>query len=290
MISSFFRLKNGTCEFSFVPLAFCWDLSYIYNRRTKYNIMRTPTFSIDDLREFIERESIATMPQLKGALGTSVDMTVFRKLNALGYHASYSHRGKYYTLSQTARFGERGLWSFGDVRFSRHGTLRNTTRHFVDDSLAGYTAAELRRELHVEVKGTLLDLFRRQELNRERIADEFVYISAQPVMGRRQALTRQDSASSSLDQLADEDGPVLGHQLRASIILFVSLLDEKQRRLWAGLESIRIGHGGDSAIARLLGLTPQTVAKGRRELLHRDIVIERTRRAGGGRPRIKKNA
>jgi hypothetical protein len=53
---------------------------------------------------------------------------------------------------------------------------------------------------------------------------------------------------------------------------------------------MRLGHGGDSAIGRLLNVTPQTVAKGRRELLDRDIEIDRIRRVGGGRPSIKKNA
>lgn len=250
--------------------------------------MRTPKINTDELREFLKERSIATMVELKDALGTSVDMTVFRKLRSLGYHASYSHRGKYYALSQIARFDERGLWSFGEVHFSCHGTLRNTAARFVADSLAGYTSAELRKELHVEVKGTLLDLVRRQELNRQPIANEFVYISAAPAVGQKQLYRRRDGESSMLQAICDEDGPVLAHQLRASIILFVSLLDEKQRRLWAGLESIRMGHGGDSAIARLLGITPQTVAKGRRELLSRDIEVDRTRREGAGRPSAQK--
>ena len=89
------------------------------------------------------------MAELKKILGTCVDMTVFRKLKALGYHASYSHRGKYYTLAQSAQFDDRGLWSFGEVHFSKVGTLRATAETFVIDSLAGYTAGELRRELFV---------------------------------------------------------------------------------------------------------------------------------------------
>ena len=260
-------------------LAFCWDLSYIGYRRANHNIMRPPKFSSDTLKVFLEKHTIATMPQLRGALNTSVDMTVLRKLKALGYHASYSHRGKYYTLSQIAQFDDQGLWSVGEVHFSRHGTLRSTAHSFVNDSLAGYTARELRRDLHVEVKGTLLDLMRRDQLVRQTVSGEYVYISAIPVVGRKQIMTRQDDDTGALDQLADDAGPVLAHQLRASIILFVSLLDEKQRRLWAGLESIRIGHGGDSAISKFLGVATQTVAKGRRELLSRDIEVERTRRA-----------
>jgi hypothetical protein len=252
--------------------------------------MRPSKFSIDKLRQYLEKQTIATMPEMKKALGTSVNMTIFRKLGILGYHASYSHKGKYYTLSQTAQFDERGLWSNAEVHFSKYGTLRATAENFVNDSHAGYTAGELRKELFVEVKGTLLDLVRHNQLSRETLEGEYVYVSAMPVVGRSQIMAREDERTGALDQLADGDGPVLAHHIRASIILFVSLLNEKQRRLWAGLESMRIGHGGDRAIAQLLGIAPITVAKGRQELLNRDVEIERVRRDGGGRPAIKKNA
>jgi hypothetical protein len=36
------------------------------------------------------------MPEMKAALGTEVDATVFRKLATLPYRSSYSQRGAYY--------------------------------------------------------------------------------------------------------------------------------------------------------------------------------------------------
>ena len=68
------------------------------------------------------------------------------------------------------------------------------------------------------------------------------------------------------------------------------MLDEKQRRLYAGLESLRAGHGGDRYIAELLALNDKTVAKGRKELLNGEIPIDFIRRKGGGRKKIKKNS
>ena len=79
-------------------------------------------------------------------------------------------------------------------------------------------------------------------------------------------------------------------ELRAAIVLFASLLDERQRRLYAGLESLKCGWGGDARIAGLLGIDPGTVARGRKQLLAQDIKRERVRRPGGGRPRVEKNA
>src|SRR6266481_970445 len=38
-------------------------------------------------------------------------------------------------------------------------------------------------------------------------------------------------------------------ELKAAILLFYSLLDEQQRRLYAGLESFKLGHGGDRQLA-----------------------------------------
>lgn len=69
---------------------------------------------------------------------------------------------------------------------------------------------------------------------------------------------------------------------------FFSTLDERQRRLYAGLESLRLGHGGDSRIAELTGLDVHTIAKGRAELIERDVQGERVRRAGAGRPALEK--
>ena len=84
------------------------------------------------------------MEDLKGALGTDVQMTVYRKLQELSYHTSYSHGSRYYTLDSIAQFDEQGLWSCRSVWFSRYGTLLATLEAFVAQSEAGYFAHELR--------------------------------------------------------------------------------------------------------------------------------------------------
>ena len=64
--------------------------------------------------------------------------------------------------------------------------------------------------------------------------------------------------------------------------------NKRQRRLYAGLEALKLGHGGDRRIADLLGLDPGTVARGRKQLLAGDVQRDRVRRPGGGRPALKK--
>ena len=90
--------------------------------------MRTVVFCTELLKSFLVEHKIATLPDLKEALGTNVDMTVFRKLRELTYRTSYSHRGKYYTLDEIACFNDRGLWFFRAAGFSVFGTLIRTAK------------------------------------------------------------------------------------------------------------------------------------------------------------------
>src|SRR6202162_5573462 len=114
--------------------------------------MRPTVFSANLLRQFLRKNRIATLPQLKQLLGTEASITVFRKLRELSYRTSYSHRGSFYTLDEIATFDEQGLWSFDSVWFARHGTLVATTEDWVTQSEAGYFASELEDILHVPVK------------------------------------------------------------------------------------------------------------------------------------------
>jgi hypothetical protein len=77
-------------------------------------------------------------------------------------------------------------------------------------------------------------------------------------------------------------------ELKAAILLFFSVLDEQQRRLFAGLESIKWGRGGDTLLATFLNLDPHTVARGRQQLLDHDVAPARIRRAGAGRTPVEK--
>ncbi len=80
----------------------------------------------------------------------------------------------------------------------------------------------------------------------------------------------------------------LPDELRAGIILFFSLLNEKQRRLYAGFEAAKSGHGGDRKTAEFLGLDAHTVSKGRQELFGVSVDRSGVRNSGGGRKRVEK--
>lgn len=241
--------------------------------------MKTIRFVLQPLLDLFERLRALTMPEMKTALGTDVDVTVFRKLAQLPYRTSYSHRGRFYTLESMAQFDEQGLWLCRGAWFSRQGTLLDTAEAFVRAAPAGYFAGELEALLHVSVKDPLHQLVQQRRLHRQPHGPLYFY--AAPDRARRQ---EQWAARQALLEARDPEQ----EKLRAALVLFYSLLDEQQRRLYAGLESIKRGHGGDRQMAQWLGLDVETVARGRRELLAQEVQSERVRRAGGGRPRAEK--
>lgn len=242
---------------------------------------------LEDFRSFLQRQKIASLEELKRALGTSATMTVFRKLKTLGYRTSYSHRGKYYTLADSPRFDEQGLWSWGAAGFSRDGNLLATTLRFVEEAEAGLSASELQAVLNVEVKEPLLELYRRKRIDRQELGGVYLYVSREPGRGREQRL-RREARPATWELPESPLGAEPSPELKAAIILFYSLLDEQQRRLYAGLEAHKVGYGGDRKIAEFFGLDVHTVARGRRELLAAQVERQRVRQAGGGRKLAEK--
>jgi len=245
--------------------------------------MKTPQYHLTALKAFLSKHKVATIEQLGAALGSPARCTVFRKLSELDYLSSYSHRGKYYTLRSVARFTAQGLWRFRSAWFSRFGNLLETAEAFVQRSDAGYSAGELKEMLGVKTKHALTQLVRDGRLQRERIGAAYVYFSAEKGLARRQHQARKVHAKASSASLIVRNPDLAVEEAKATILLFSSMLNEKQRRLYAGLEALKLGHGGDAHIASLLGMDPHTVARGRQELIDADCGGHTVRASGGGR-------
>ena len=232
-------------------------------------------FPAEKLVSLLDDQKVATMPQLKAALGTSVTYTVLRKLSSLGYRSSYSHGGTYYTLDSIAHYDDLGLWSYRDIRFSRHGTLLSTAEALVTQSPAGYQVPELEAVVQVAAKDALRHLVQAQRLFRREWEGRYLYCALDRKRRQEQWAARQAQQEA-------------GDDLQAAKALFYSLLNEQQRRLYAGLESLQFGYGGQHQTAERFGLDVDTVARGERELLSGQVLRGRARHPGGGRVAVEK--
>jgi hypothetical protein len=254
--------------------------------------MRPIRCHVDRLIEAFRRREVLTLPEMMDALGTSAKMTVFRKLRALEYRASYSHAGKYYTLTERAQWDDDGLWVHQGIRFSRHGTLLATLQYLIDTAPAGRYAQELEERVGVGVHNALATLQQRSRVRRQQIGGSFLYVSLtggdRQFARRRRAAVQQAQGAPHSRGVAEAPG-FEAPEVALSLRRFLATLNEKQRRLYAGFESMRLGRGGDIRIAGITGLNVKTVARGRKELGAEDIHPDRIRAPGAGRPSVKKN-
>lgn len=70
--------------------------------------------------------------------------------------------------------------------------------------------------------------------------------------------------------------------------LYYSRLSEKDRRHYAAVEAIKLGHGGVTYISRVLAIDRNTIIRGKKELqalaaYEQNVPAQRQRRVGGGR-------
>lgn len=144
------------------------------------------------LRTFFRKNQLAQLSEIYALLGTTSRMSAFRRLRELDYLSSYSHAGRYYTLSCVARFDSQGLWFCGEVGFSRFGNLKQTLIQLIEQSIAGKTHEELEIQLHVRVHNTLLELIRSGEIIREPFEGVFLYLGSRADSAKVQRRCRHE--------------------------------------------------------------------------------------------------
>jgi len=223
------------------------------------------------------------MDELSAELAPCSDRTIHRKLKNLNYLSSYSHRGKYYTLFENAAFNVHGLWEYKGIQFSQHGTLYNTVQKLVEASRSGYRSAELDAVLNVRTANALGKLVHEGTLSCVFIEGRNIYCAVDSVKQAQQMDARRIQQQGALPPFMETDSLP-----SAAMALFFSILNEKHRRLFAGLLSLCLGHGGDQRVSRILGLNRKTIQRGRRELNSGEVDPNRIRKPGGGRPSIQK--
>jgi transposase len=139
----------------------------------------------------------------------------------------------------------------------------------------------------VRVHNALAKLHRDGRLGREELGGEFLYLSR--LMGQTQLQRREQRVIQSTAEPASQRQEAFGSvTVQQKLQVLLSALNEKQKRLYLGFESLKLGHGGDVRIARISGVDVKTIARGRAELQAENIDMDRIRQPGAGRPSVKK--
>lgn len=163
--------------------------------------MRPVKFPPDTLIEAFYQHKVLNKEKILELAGCS-NMTAWRILSRHGYITSYNFNASYYTLADIPQFDKEGLWSYRKIRFSRYGSLTDTVTALVYNSTPGLDANELQELLAVNVTPTLIKLYGKDKLKREKIGGAFVYLHTKEQRRQRQLTKRQTKRESEIKRIA----------------------------------------------------------------------------------------
>jgi hypothetical protein len=146
--------------------------------------------SIDQLNTLFLKKKVLAIDDVIQAVKATSRMTAYRYLKKLDYLSSYTHARQFYTLKTIPEFDEDGLWHFGDIGFSKHGTLTKTIIHMVNHSKHGKTCSDLEKQQRVYVQNALLSLVKAEKIHREDQNGIYVYFSSDPEIAQKQMKKR----------------------------------------------------------------------------------------------------
>lgn len=126
--------------------------------------------------------------------------SVRRFLVQAAYFSSFTHNGAWYTLASIPQFNREGLWFYQEIGFSKAGNLTGTIIDLIRRSHAGMTAEEIGDNLCCRCHSVLVNLYRQEKIQRQKLGRSYIYFAADPHTANRQrrAITLQKMPADSL--------------------------------------------------------------------------------------------
>lgn len=137
------------------------------------------------LESLFEQKKCYQIEELHKSINYSL-ISIRRFLKEIGYHSSFTHNSKWYTLQTIPAFDKNGIWFYQDIGFSKHGNLNQTILHFVDKSNRGLTAKKLHKILSTPCHPILNQMYKKNKIDRFHTSKGFYYLSISEKNKQRQ--------------------------------------------------------------------------------------------------------
>lgn len=119
---------------------------------------------------------VMTINELKNCMKVS-EITIRRKLKKTGALTSYNKNGRFYTLAHIPRFDAQGLWTYNDIRFSKHGNMNQTIIQLINRSVSGLQAGEIGDLIGYAPHSLLHQLTTKSAIHRKKLQGRYGYFS-----------------------------------------------------------------------------------------------------------------
>ena len=171
--------------------------------------------------QLLRAKKVVKFEEIQEALCAASRTTTFRYLKQVKYVRSYNYNSCYYTSRDAAIFDHLGLYSYGDICFSRDQKLDKTVSRLVCESEAGVTQRELQDMLKVRVQVLLLDAVRHEKIFREKVGGFYLYLHNDPAIRESQLKVRHSRVATSVYSDTDDSLQIDSHVVIKVLLVLI---------------------------------------------------------------------
>jgi AraC-like DNA-binding protein len=181
-------------------------------------MIRIDKEKINNVAKYLEKIKIFTIDQLASSLNCSTPSARL-KIKQYKAYTSYNHNGRYYTMPCVPRFDKNGLWHYKGIRFSKHGTLKNTVVHLVNNAQAGLTGKQIGDIVGISPRSFLHHFRDTTGISREKHVGVYVYFSDNADVYKHQLQKISATFTEAAEDVSEVDAIVIlvalikGHSL-----------------------------------------------------------------------------
>lgn len=167
---------------------------------TQKDFMKSNRDRIEQCLLVLRNSKIMTVSELM-EVSTYSPRSLWAYLKEWGCYRSYNQNGRYYVLPDIPKFDQQGIWKFKNVYFSKHGNLKESIFHLVNQFPSGGNVNEVGAFLGISVHAHLTQYFKSGQIERGKYNGVYVYFSQNSAVYERQkkareAMTYQESKVS----------------------------------------------------------------------------------------------
>jgi hypothetical protein len=158
---------------------------------------------IKQAKILIKKKKVFTVDYLGSVLNCSIP-SVRLKLKTWRTYTSYNQNARYYALPDVPQFDEHGLWKHKNIFFSKHGTLKQTVVHLIQNASSGLDGNQISEIVGLPQQSFLHHFCDTQGIRREKYDGIYVYFSDDHRY-HQQVTNRLESLKQSTKVLTDAD-------------------------------------------------------------------------------------
>jgi hypothetical protein len=138
------------------------------------------------LAEYINSRTVVEFEELKDRFPGRSESSFRRDLSKLKCITCFTDNSKYYTLPDIPDYDGFGLWQYGAICFSKHGTVKETARVLINESVCGLSHTDLSNILGIPLYNPLRALVNEGSVICETDGHRMTFYSGDDVIGKRQ--------------------------------------------------------------------------------------------------------